>query len=163
MVTAPRDLTAPLFRRDVVVDSGHGGMTSARLHISSLGVHEAHIGGRPVGDDVLSPGWSAYEWRLHYLTHDVTDLIGDGFVLTVFLPAETLVIGHDKCREEVLSVSARTTASSAHRRLPASTGGGVIRLPLLLTLALLAAFALVRREMVLLVRLGVLMDSRVAM
>ena len=30
---------------------------SANLHVSSLGVYEARLNGRPVGPDVLSPGW----------------------------------------------------------------------------------------------------------
>ena len=67
--------TAPLFRREVELDAGHGAVTSAALHISSLGVFEASLNGTPVGDDVLSPGWTPYEWRLRYRSYDVTDLL----------------------------------------------------------------------------------------
>jgi alpha-L-rhamnosidase len=75
--------TAPLFRKQFAPDSGHGPVVSARLAISSLGVLEAWLNGRPVGDDVLSPGWSAYEWRIRYRTYEVTDLIDDTTVLAV--------------------------------------------------------------------------------
>lgn len=67
--------SAPLFRTEITLDTGHGAVTRATLTISSLGVHEARIGGRPVGEDVLSPGWTSYEHRLRYLSHDVTELI----------------------------------------------------------------------------------------
>lgn len=84
MITPGTQLgTAPLFRKEIQLDAGHGAVASAVLHISSLGVHEAFLDGRPVGDDVLSPGWSAYEWRLRYLSHDVTDLLDDVTVLAV--------------------------------------------------------------------------------
>ncbi len=59
------------------------------LHVSSLGVHECSIDGVPVSPEVLSPGWSAYEWRLRYRSHDVTSLLRDASngpsVLTVAL------------------------------------------------------------------------------
>ncbi|RYP84010.1 alpha-L-rhamnosidase [Nocardioides guangzhouensis] len=83
MVTPAVDLTAPLFRREVELDPGHGAVASAWLHLSSLGVHEAFVDGRPVGEDVLSPGWSAYEWRLRYRSHDVTGMLRERSVLTV--------------------------------------------------------------------------------
>ena len=85
MVSPAVDLVAPLFRRTVTMDAGHGEPVRAILHVTSLGVHEAFVDGVPVGPDVLSPGWSAYEWRLRYVTHDVTALVRDGSVLTVSL------------------------------------------------------------------------------
>jgi len=73
---------APLLRREVTLESGHGDVASAELHATALGVFEAFLGGRPVGDDeVLSPGWSSYEWRLRYRSYDVTDLITESTVL----------------------------------------------------------------------------------
>ncbi|RCK70313.1 alpha-L-rhamnosidase [Desertihabitans brevis] len=69
---------APLLRGDVRLDPGHGAVASATLRWSALGVVEAWLGGRPVAADVLTPGWSAYEWRLRYAEHDVTALLADG-------------------------------------------------------------------------------------
>ena len=83
MVTSVVDVVAPMFRREVELESGHGRATAAVLHVSSLGVHEAFIDGAPVSSEVLSPGWSAYEWRLRYRSHDVTELVRDRFVLAV--------------------------------------------------------------------------------
>ena len=66
---------APLLRTEVVLEHGHGAVVSAELAVSSLGVFEAYLNGRAVGPDVLSPGWSSYEWRLRYRTYDVKDLL----------------------------------------------------------------------------------------
>jgi alpha-L-rhamnosidase len=85
MVTPVVDLTAPVLRREVSLDPGHGAVVSAVLHVSSLGIHECFLDGRPVSPEVLAPGWSAYEWRLRYRSHDVTHLLRDGSVLTVAL------------------------------------------------------------------------------
>jgi alpha-L-rhamnosidase len=66
---------APLLRTQFRLDAGHGDVVRANLHASALGVFEAYLAGRPVSDDVLSPGWSAYEWRLRYRSYDVTGLL----------------------------------------------------------------------------------------
>jgi alpha-L-rhamnosidase len=50
----------------------------ARLYVTALGVHESAINGRPVGEDVLAPGWTAYQHRLAYDTYDVADLLVQG-------------------------------------------------------------------------------------
>ncbi|SDM28634.1 family 78 glycoside hydrolase catalytic domain [Allokutzneria albata] len=50
----------------------------ARLHMTSLGVHVASINGDRVGDIHLDPGWTSYEHRLRYRTHDVTSLLRAG-------------------------------------------------------------------------------------
>lgn len=63
---------APLLRRAFTVDHGHGSVERATLTLSALGVAEAFINGIPVSDDVLTPGWSSYEWRIRYTRYDVT-------------------------------------------------------------------------------------------
>ncbi len=66
---------APLLRKEFLLDPDHGEVVGAVLHATARGVFTARVDGIAVGDDVLSPGWSSYEWRLRYLTHDVTDLV----------------------------------------------------------------------------------------
>ncbi|WP_420123861.1 family 78 glycoside hydrolase catalytic domain, partial [Nakamurella sp.] len=66
---------APLLRTEVTLEPGHGEVTAAVLHATAHGLVEAYLNGERVGDDVLSPGWSSYEWRLRYRTYDVTDLL----------------------------------------------------------------------------------------
>ncbi|MHA6513250.1 alpha-L-rhamnosidase [Tessaracoccus sp. Z1128] len=67
--------SAPLFRQEFTLHEGHGAVTSATLALSALGVVEAWINGTPVSADLLSPGWTSYEWRLHHVDYDVSSLI----------------------------------------------------------------------------------------
>ncbi len=66
---------APLLRREFDVRSS---VQSARLYITALGVYEAHLNGRLIGDHVMAPGWTSYKRRLRYQTFEVTDHLQEG-------------------------------------------------------------------------------------
>ncbi|HSK66917.1 MAG TPA: family 78 glycoside hydrolase catalytic domain, partial [Anaerolineales bacterium] len=66
---------APLLRREFDVRAD---VQSARLYITALGVYEAQLNGKVVGDHVMAPGWTSYRHRLRYQTFDVTDLLREG-------------------------------------------------------------------------------------
>ncbi|MDY0914959.1 family 78 glycoside hydrolase catalytic domain [Rathayibacter festucae] len=86
--TAPAEAldAAPLLRRETALETGHGDVVSATLRLSALGIVEAWIDGEPVSDELFTPGWTSYEWRLRYSEHDVTNLIsGDSVVLALAL------------------------------------------------------------------------------
>jgi alpha-L-rhamnosidase len=76
---------APLLRSEFGLEDGHGPITRAMLHATAQGVFEAYLNGRPVSDDVLSPGWSSYEWRLRFRSYDVTSLLQPRSVLGLAL------------------------------------------------------------------------------
>ena len=67
--------SAPLFRRDFETLTDHGVLESAMIRVSALGTIEAWINGVAVSDDLLAPGWTSYEWRVHVVEYDVTHLI----------------------------------------------------------------------------------------
>lgn len=48
------------------------------LHISALGLYRAFINGQRVGDDLLTPGWTAYDKRLSYQSYAVGKLLQAG-------------------------------------------------------------------------------------
>lgn len=48
----------------------------AHLVATAHGVYEARVNSTLVSLDVLSPGWTSYEWRLAWQEYDVTQLIG---------------------------------------------------------------------------------------
>lgn len=86
MITPEQDFDgAPLLRKEFSLEEGHGGVVRATLRATAFGVYEAFINGSAVGDDVLSPGWSSYEWRLRYRSYDVTSLLAPTNVLGVEL------------------------------------------------------------------------------
>ncbi len=67
---------APRLRHEFDLATGHGPVASAELQLSALGVVEAWIDGVPVSDELLTPGWTSYEWRLRHTSTDVTALVG---------------------------------------------------------------------------------------
>ena len=46
-----------------------GAVASATLEITSLGVYEAKINGKRVGDFIFAPGWTSYNKRLQVETY----------------------------------------------------------------------------------------------
>lgn len=76
---------APTLTGRLRLDPAHGVLVSATLRYSALGVVEAAINGVPVSDDVLTPGWSSYEWRVRVAETDVTDLLSSEATLELTL------------------------------------------------------------------------------
>ena len=83
MISPAEELAgAPLLRREVTLDAGsrRGRLRlAARVEPRRLRGLRRRRPGR--SDDVLSPGWSSYEWRLRYRSYDVTALLRETFVL----------------------------------------------------------------------------------
>ncbi|KAL4934277.1 glycoside hydrolase family 78 protein [Aspergillus undulatus] len=55
----------------------------ARLYVTSLGVFQAYINGKPVGDHCMAPGWTSYHDRLNYEVFDVASFLEDGGETTI--------------------------------------------------------------------------------
>jgi alpha-L-rhamnosidase len=66
---------APYLRRAFQVGQP---AASARLYVTALGLYEARLNGSRIGDAVLAPGWTDYNQRIPYQTHDVTRLLTGG-------------------------------------------------------------------------------------
>ena len=72
---------APLLRKEFALDHAHGAVVGATLFVTAHGIVEPTLNGVPVSDEVLTPGWTSYEWRLRYRSYDVTSLLSDTSVL----------------------------------------------------------------------------------
>jgi alpha-L-rhamnosidase len=58
----------------------------ARLYVTALGLYQAFLDGRRVGDAELAPGYTQYRARVQYQAYDVTSLLRPGrHVLAVLL------------------------------------------------------------------------------
>jgi len=58
----------------------------ARLYVTALGLYQAFVDGRRVGDAELTPGYTQYRRRVQYQAYDVTSLLRPGrHVLAVIL------------------------------------------------------------------------------
>ncbi|MFD1631617.1 family 78 glycoside hydrolase catalytic domain [Pseudopedobacter beijingensis] len=51
---------------------------SARLYITSLGLHEFYINGKRIGEDYFMPGWTDYNRRVYYQVYDITENLSIG-------------------------------------------------------------------------------------
>ncbi len=60
-------------------------VTSARLYITGLGLYEALLNGKPLADEVLTPGIWDYAEEVQYQTYDVTHLLEEENRLEVTL------------------------------------------------------------------------------
>ncbi|MFI9169131.1 family 78 glycoside hydrolase catalytic domain [Streptomyces lincolnensis] len=67
----------PLLRKDFATHAGKK-IASARIYASALGLYELELNGKPVGDQVLAPGWTNYDKRIQSQTYDVTKLLAGG-------------------------------------------------------------------------------------
>ena len=65
----------PYFRKTFTVAKP---VRRALLYATALGVYEASLNGKRISDDVLSPGWTDYRKRVHYLAYDVTKQVKPG-------------------------------------------------------------------------------------
>ncbi len=70
---------APVFRKVFAVRP----VRNATLYITALGVYEAALNGKRVGDFMLAPGWTDYDKRLQVQQYDVTQLLEESNELCV--------------------------------------------------------------------------------
>lgn len=68
-------LSVPSFRKTFVIE---GPVRRAMLYVTALGLYEARLNGRRVGDHVLAPDWTDYRKRVRYQAYDVTSLVHPG-------------------------------------------------------------------------------------
>ncbi|MHC4624275.1 MAG: family 78 glycoside hydrolase catalytic domain, partial [Planctomycetota bacterium] len=66
----------PVLRREFLLAKGR--LKSARAYVTCRGLYQMQINGRVVGDELFTPGWTAYLHRLQYQTYDVTELVNKG-------------------------------------------------------------------------------------
>jgi len=61
------------------------GIKRAVLTITALGVYEAELNGKKVGDLLFTPGYTYYPKNLHYQVYDVTEQLAEENLLRVYL------------------------------------------------------------------------------
>lgn len=86
---------APLLRK---VFTAEKKVKSARLYIASAGYHEVFLNGRRIGENYLDPGYTHFDKRVLYVTHDVTEEVKQGE------NALTAVLGNGWYNEQSVAV-----------------------------------------------------------
>ena len=76
-----REGTVEVFRQKLDTQ----GVRKATLAITALGLYEAELGGKKVGDALFTPGFTYYPTHLQYQVYDVTGMLTGEDTLTVYL------------------------------------------------------------------------------
>ena len=71
----PIALVCPLLRKGFRVARR---VRRATVYVTALGSYEMHVNGKPVTEDLLSPGWTDFSRRVYYRAYDVTALVRKG-------------------------------------------------------------------------------------
>lgn len=66
---------SPILRKEFATKKA---VAKARIYATSEGIHSLYLNGVNVTDEYFTPGWTAFDDRLTYITHDVTRLVQDG-------------------------------------------------------------------------------------
>ena len=70
--TAPEDTYHPIFFREFVAEKE---IAAARIYVTGLGLYEAYLNGKKMGEDYLAPFCNDYHQDIQYQTYDVTGLL----------------------------------------------------------------------------------------
>lgn len=81
ITTSDEDTFHPEFSREFELKEP---VKQARLYVCGLGVYEAYINGSKAGEDYLAPFTSDYSQKIQYQTYDVTELLGQKNILSIF-------------------------------------------------------------------------------
>ncbi len=84
-------MPARLLRRRISLPSK---VIRARLYVSARGVYQASLNGVRIGNEELAPGWTDYDVRVQYQTHDVTALLHQGDNVLGALVGDGWYCGH---------------------------------------------------------------------
>ncbi|MCR5033624.1 MAG: glycoside hydrolase family 78 protein [Lachnospiraceae bacterium] len=79
-ITSPFDQEVhPVFRKHFTLNASNlQEDTVSRLYICGLGLYEAYLNGRRIGDQYLTPYFTDYRYWIQYQTYDVRSLLKEG-------------------------------------------------------------------------------------
>ena len=66
---------APLFRKAFQADKP---VKEARVYMAAAGYYDLFVNGQRVGENYLDPGYTHFDKRILYVTHDITSLVKEG-------------------------------------------------------------------------------------
>ena len=75
-LNSPATVAQPALLRTEFTASGP--ISRATLYATAHGVYQVEVNGTEVDDQILKPGWTAYQFRLTHETTDVTSLLAEG-------------------------------------------------------------------------------------
>lgn len=79
--TRPQDTFHPVFQKKFQTEKE---ISKARLYVTGLGLYEAYLNGKKIGDDYLAPFCNDYNEKIQYQTYDVTDRISQENCIRIY-------------------------------------------------------------------------------
>ena len=77
-----KDLFSPNFIKDFNLNKK---VKKARLYITGLGLYQAFINGKKVGNAFLTPGFNDYDYYLRYQAYDITKLLDNENIIEIHM------------------------------------------------------------------------------
>lgn len=77
-----KDFTHPVFKKDFTLSKD---IKRGRLYITGLGLFEAYINNKKVGEELLTPLLNDYESAIQYFTYDITSILKENNEIRVIL------------------------------------------------------------------------------
>ena len=105
----------PVYSKQFSPDQNLSSVAHATLSVTAMGVYEASLNGKRIGDFVLAPGWTSYRHRLQVQTYDITDLLSSENELSI-------IVGKGWYRSPL------AWPDEAHRQQKAQISAGLIAL-----------------------------------
>lgn len=92
-IKSPRNDTERCYEFYLPINIGTGKkVNKAVLSVSAIGLYRAFIGGKCIGNEVLTPYFTEYSHRVQYQSYDVSELTSENFELS-FICAEGWAVG----------------------------------------------------------------------
>ena len=77
-----KNIANPIFIKHIVLNKK---IIEARLYITGVGLYQAYINKKKVGNAYLTPGFNDYDYYLRYQTYNITNLLGVENVIEVHM------------------------------------------------------------------------------
>ena len=79
-----RGIFSPIFSKEFEINSENK-ISQARLYITGLGLYQAFLNEKKVGNAYLTPGFNDYDYYLRYQTYNITDLLEAKNILEIHM------------------------------------------------------------------------------
>ena len=78
-----KDIFSPIFIKEFNLENKS--IKKARIYITGLGLYQAFLNDKKVGNSYLTPGYNDYDHYLRYQTYDITDLLQEKNTIEVHM------------------------------------------------------------------------------
>ena len=79
-----KKIYSPIFTKEFNIDYNEK-ISEGRLYITGLGLYQAFLNDKKIGNAYLTPGFNDYDYYLRYQTYDITKLIKEKNILEVHM------------------------------------------------------------------------------